>query len=98
MINLLQIHDVNNVAKISDNFLQYGILGIVALVLAYFALHQYKRLLEKNDALEKKVDKLQQDIMTVLVEERDRMCALIEENSQALRELHNVILTHLIGK
>lgn len=92
MINLLQVQST----KVNDVVLQYGILGVVALVLAYFAWHQYKRLIEKNDILEKKVDKLQDDMMQLIIEERDRMSKLIEENSKALDKLHNVILTYLI--
>ena len=44
-----------------DYLVQYGILGIVATILAYITISQYKRLLRKNDALEAKVDKLQAD-------------------------------------
>jgi hypothetical protein len=81
---------------VNNSFLQYGILGIVALSLAYFAWTQYNRLVEKNDTLEKKIDRLQEEMLKILVEERDRMSELIENNSKALRDLHSTILTYLI--
>lgn len=91
--NLLQI----NSSKVYDTILQYGILGIVALALTYFAWSQYKRLMEKNDALEKKVDKLQEDMMKLLVEERDRMSKLISDNTSALQELQKTIVTYIVA-
>ena len=82
---------------ISSSFLQYGVLGAVALLLGFFAWTQYKRLVDKNDKLELKVDKLQQDIMEILVEERDRMSELIADNTQALTDLQKTIVTYIIS-
>lgn len=82
---------------IQDYALQYGVLGIVAFILAYVAFAQYKRLLRKNDALEAKVDKLQHEMVTILVEERDRLAQLVAENTQALSELQKTILTYLVN-
>ena len=84
-------------SKLWDSALQYGILGLVATVLAYFAWHQYKRLIEKNDLLEQKVDKLQDDMMKLLVEERDRMSKLINDNTLALQELQKTIVTYIVS-
>jgi DNA-binding transcriptional MerR regulator len=82
---------------LQDYAVQYGILGVVALILAYITISQYKRLLKKNDALEAKVDKLQQEMITLLAEERDRLSELIKENTAALQELQRTILTFMIN-
>ena len=71
-------------------------MGIVALLLGYFAWIQYKRLVVKNDKLEEKVDRLQQEMVQILVEERDRMSKLISENTQALNDLQRVITEYII--
>ena len=80
-----------------DYLIQYGILGIVATILAYITISQYKRLLRKNDALEAKVDKLQQEMITLLAEERDRLAELIKENTLALQDLQRTILQYLVN-
>lgn len=82
---------------LSDYAVQYGVLGIVAFVLSYVTLSQYKRLLKKNDTLEAKVDKLQEEMVTLLAEERDRLAELIKENTMALQELQRTILTYLVN-
>jgi predicted PurR-regulated permease PerM len=83
---------------INTSFLQYGILGVIALVLGYFAWTQYQRLVEKNDKLEEKVDKLQEEMMQILVEERDRMSKLISDNTGALQELQKTIVTYIVSQ
>ena len=80
-----------------DYLVQYGILGIVATILAYITISQYKRLLRKNDALEAKVDKLQAEMVTLLAEERDRLADLIKENTAALQDLQRTILQYLVN-
>jgi hypothetical protein len=79
-----------------DYLLQYGVLGLVAFILGYFAWMQYQRLVKKNDDLEAKVDKLQEEMMLLLVEERDRLSELIRENTQALAELQKTILKYIV--
>lgn len=79
-----------------DYLLQYGVLGLVAFILGYFAWIQYQRLVKKNDELEAKVDKLQEEMMLLLVEERDRLSELIRENTQALAELQKTILKYIV--
>ena len=83
---------------ITSSFMQYGLLGIIALTLSYFAWSQYQRLLEKNDKLEEKVDKLQDEMMAILVEERDRMSKLITDNTTALQELQKTIVTFIVSQ
>ena len=79
-----------------DYLLQYGVLGLVAFILGYFAWMQYQRLVKKNDELEEKVDKLQEQMMILLVEERDRLSELIRENTQALQELQKTIFKYMV--
>lgn len=83
---------------ITSSFMQYGLLGLIALTLSYFAWSQYQRLLEKNDKLEEKVDKLQDEMMAILVEERDRMSKLITDNTIALQELQKTIVTFIVSQ
>lgn len=82
---------------LQDYVIQYGVLGVVAFILAYVTLSQYKRLLKKNDQLEAKVDKLQEEMVTLLQEERDRLADLIKENTQALQELQKTILHFMVN-
>lgn len=81
----------------SDYVVQYGVLGVVAFILGYVTLSQYKRLLKKNDALEAKVDKLQEEMIKLLAEERDRLSELIKENTAALQDLQKTILTYMVN-
>lgn len=92
----MELLQMVNPVDIQDYALQYGILGILAFILGYFAYNQYKRLVRKNDALEEKVDKLQRDMMGILVEERDRLADLIKDNTQALQELQKTILQYMV--
>ena len=81
----------------SDYVIQYGVLGVVAFTLAYVTLTQYKRLLKKNDELEAKVDKLQEEMIKLLAEERDRLSELIKENTSALQDLQKTILQYMVN-
>lgn len=91
-MRLLQI----NTYPIQTEAFQYGILGIVAFVLGYFAWTSYRKLVERNDALELKVDNLQDEVRQLLVEERDRMSKIIEENTKAITELRQIIVSALL--
>lgn len=79
-----------------SHLMEYGILGLLAFLLGYFAWIQYQRLVKKNDALEEKVDKLQDEMMQLLVEERDRLAQLIRENTEALNSLQKTIFKYMI--
>lgn len=81
---------------IREYFLQYGVLGLLAFILGYFAWMQYQRLIKRNDALEAKVDKLQEEMMALLVEERDRLAELIRDNTHALQELQKTIFKYMV--
>lgn len=91
-MQILQV-DTNS---IQFGLMQYGILGVLAFLLGYFAWQQYLRLVKKNEELELKVDKLQEDIMKMLIEERDRLDTLIRENTAALQELQKVIYKYMV--
>jgi predicted PurR-regulated permease PerM len=78
--------------------MQYGILGVLAFLLGYFAWQQYLRLVKKNEQLEEKIDKLQQQMMEILVEERDRLDTLIRDNTMALTELQKTIYKYMMNK
>jgi predicted PurR-regulated permease PerM len=85
-------------SSIDSAFMQYGILGVLAFLLGYFAWQQYLRLVKKNDELEEKIDKLQQQMMDILVEERDRLDTLIRDNTTALTELQKTIYKYMMNK
>jgi hypothetical protein len=81
---------------VENSFLQYGVVGILALVLGYFAWNQYNRLVDKNDALEKKVDALQEEMMSLIVEQKDQLVDLVKANTEALRDLQKLVLEYVI--
>ena len=83
-------------SSIGSAFMQYGILGVLAFLLGYFAWQQYLRLVKKNDQLEEKIDKLQEQMMKILVEERDRLDTLIRDNTAALQELLKTIYKYMV--
>ena len=83
-------------SSIGSAFMQYGILGILAFLLGYFAWQQYLRLVKKNDQLEEKIDKLQEQMLKIIVEERDRLDTLIRDNTAALQELQKTIYKYMV--
>jgi hypothetical protein len=92
-MTLLQIAESEH---IKEYFLQYGVLGMLAFLLGYFAWMQYLRLVKKNDILEEKVDRLQDEMMGLIAEERDRLAELIKDNTEALRELQKTIFKYMV--
>ena len=74
-ILLLEVSNaiVPNAMGIQNYVLQYGLLGVIAVVLAYIAFQQYQKLIERNDMLEDKIDRVQKEMNDLLIEERDRM-------------------------
>ena len=83
-------------SSVGSAFMQYGILGVLAFLLGYFAWQQYLRLVKKNDQLEEKIDKLQEQMLKILVEERDRLDTLIRDNTAALQELQKTIYKYMV--
>jgi hypothetical protein len=92
-MTLLQVTESEH---IREYFLQYGVLGMLAFLLGYFAWMQYQRLVKKNDLLEEKVDRLQEEMMGLIAEERDRLAELIKDNTEALRELQKTIFKYMV--
>ena len=81
---------------VENSFLQYGVVGALAIILGYFAWNQYNRLLKKNDELEKKVDALQDEMMGLIVEQKDQLVDLVKANTEALRDLQKLVLEYVI--
>ena len=81
---------------VQNSFLQYGVVGILALILGYFAWNQYTRLVNKNDALEQKIDALQEEMMGLIVEQKDQLVDLVRANTEALRDLQKLVLEYVI--
>lgn len=93
-MNLLQI----DATALESHFMEFGVLGIISFLLGYFAWHSYKRLADRNDALEEKVDKMQAELTLLLIDERDRLSEIIGENTKAINDLRNIIINTLIKK
>lgn len=85
-------------SAIQAQFVQFGVLGIISFLLGYFAWHSYRRLAERNDALETKVDRMQQEMTRLLIDERDRMSEIIADNTKAIHDLRSIIINSLISK
>ena len=83
-------------SSVGSAFMQYGILGILAFLLGYFAWQQFLRLVKKNEQLEDKIDKLQEQMLKIIVEERDRLDTLIRDNTAALQELQKTIYKYMV--
>lgn len=85
-----------NPGVIENVTMQYGVIGLVALLLGYFAWNQYNRLVTKNVQLEEKVDKLQQEMMNLIIEQKDQLIELVNSNTEALKDLHKLVLEFVI--
>ena len=83
-------------STVEGSFLQYGVVGVLALILGYFAWNQYNRLVIKNDNLEKKIDALQEEMMSLIVEQKDQLVDLVRANTEALRDLQKLVLEYVI--
>jgi cell division protein ZapA (FtsZ GTPase activity inhibitor) len=95
---LLQVINAMVPESAQNYVLQYGILGVITIVLAYVAFHQYQKLVERNHMLEEKIDRVQKEMNNLLIEERDRMSKLIQDNTQALNDLQKTILNFMISE
>jgi hypothetical protein len=82
--------------QIQNMSLQYGVVGALALILGYFAWNQYIRLLKKNDELEEKIDRLQDEMMGLIVEQKDQLVELVQANTAALKDLQKLVLEYVI--
>lgn len=96
MTELLQAVTEETVFSIQNTALQYGVLGIMAFMLSYFAYNQFNRLVKKNEQLEEKIESLQKQMMQLIVEEKERLNTLVNENTKALNELRTTIIKYLL--
>lgn len=87
---------VVNSEAIENIPMQYGFVGLVAVLLGYFAWNQYSSLVKKNQNLEEKVDKLQQEMMSLIIEQKDQLVELVNTNTEALKDLHKLVLEFVI--
>jgi hypothetical protein len=97
-LQLLQTGPFSSYSTLQSTAVQYGILGILAFLLSFFAWNQFKRLTEKNDKLEQKVDSLQKEMMDLIVEEKERLSELVQQNTKALNDLRQTIVSYLLEK
>ena len=74
---------------------QYGVLGIIAVILWKVFYNHYKALVNKNKELEIKVDDLQTQMQHFIIQDRERLLKVMEDNSVALRELRTTITLFL---
>jgi hypothetical protein len=86
------------VEQASHSLMEYGVLGILVFIMGYFIFNTYQRLVKKNDELEKKIDVLQEEMISMLSSERDRMAQLVAKNTEALNELSRIILEYIVKK
>jgi len=86
------------IQEASQQLFEYGLLGILAFLLGYFAWASYNKLEKKNSELEKKLDVLQEEMMDILSDERDRMADLVQKNTAAITELSRIILEYVVEK
>ncbi len=86
------------IEQASQSFMEYGILGVLVFIMGYILYNTYKRLVKKNDDLEKKIDILQEEMISMLSSERDRMAQLVAKNTEALNELSRIILEYIVKK
>ena len=91
-MQLLQV----DLPAIESHFMEFGVLGVISFLLGYFAWYSYKRLADRNDALEEKVDKMQAEMTRLLIDERDRLSEIIAENTKAIHDLRTIIINSLI--
>jgi uncharacterized membrane protein YgaE (UPF0421/DUF939 family) len=88
----------SSLSNLQSTAVQYGVLGILAFLLSFFAYNQFKRLIDKNEKLEAKVDSLQKEMLDLIVEERERLSDLVSENTKALNDLRSTIVQFLLHR
>jgi hypothetical protein len=72
---------------------QYGVLGITTLGLAAAVWYLLKRQLASEERLKEKVDTLQKEMNEYIREDQHKLMEIIENNTEAMRELRDIILT-----
>lgn len=71
--------------------MQYGILGIITIILGRLMYQQYQGLIDKNKELEKRIDDLQIEMRQYLMHDREESNKIIERNTNAFENLLETI-------
>lgn len=77
---------------IFEQLADYGVLGILTLGLGMVVWVLMKRQLASEDALRKELAELQKSFTSSVREDRDRVTQALNNNTQALEDLKEVIL------
>lgn len=72
---------------VADSFLQYGVLGAVALVLGWFAWSTIKRERDRADALEARLQALHESVQTQVVPTVTRASEALARVAELLPDL-----------
>jgi hypothetical protein len=71
--------------------MQYGILGVITVVLSRLMYQQYQGLIEKNKELEKRIDDLQLELREYLMHDREESNKIMERNTIAFENLMHTL-------
>jgi uncharacterized membrane-anchored protein YhcB (DUF1043 family) len=74
---------------------QYGVLGLVTLSLGFVVWYLLKRQIDSEDRLKNKVDDLQREINGYIREDQNKFATTIDNNTQALRDLRDMIIKNV---
>lgn len=77
-----------------DVLVQYGALGIITLGLGAVVWYLLKRQLASEERLQSKVDDLQKEINEYIRTDQHKLINIIENNTEAMKELRDIILTN----
>jgi DNA anti-recombination protein RmuC len=76
---------------ISHSLLEYGVLGIAVVVLGYVVYSQWKSIVRKNTELDARLNDLQTDMRKYLENDKIQLMEMIQHNTQAFRELQELM-------
>jgi len=71
---------------------QYGALGVIVLGLGAVLWYMLKRQLKSEDDLKKKVEDLQKELNDYVKTDTSKIQTSLDNNTQALRDLREIIL------
>lgn len=76
---------------ISHSLLEYGVLGIAVVILGYVVYSQWKSIVRKNTELDARLNDLQTDMRKYLENDKIQLMEMIQHNTQAFRELQELM-------
>lgn len=76
---------------ISHSLLEYGVLGIAVVILGYVVYSQWKSIVRKNIELDARLNDLQTDMRKYLENDKIQLMEMIQHNTQAFRELQELM-------